>query len=260
MIWDYLESLPWSLGAFIMVVILVLITMGGIVLIRKTTNPKTLKAHHDVAAVVFANIGVLYAVLLGFTVVNVQTRFDKIKETAHQEASYLAELYRDSAVFPPENKEQIRNALRKYGESVLTDEWEIMNQKRYAFIVNQNLHKLWESYYAIEPKSNREIAWYSQSIDKLNSLMDARLTRILGSKESLGGEMWSLLIIGGMVLIGFIGFFGLESMTTHLMMASILASLTAFLLFLIYSLDTPFSGNLTVSTTVYENVLKLLNN
>ncbi|MFA6916622.1 MAG: DUF4239 domain-containing protein [Parachlamydiales bacterium] len=259
MLWDYLESLPWSLGALIMVVGLVLFAIAGVLIVRKTINQKTLRSHHDVAAVVFANVGVLYAVLLGFTVVNVQTRFDKIKETAHLEASYLAELFRDSEVFPEANKIEIRTALRNYGKSVLTDEWVTMNQKNFSILVNQNLHNVWKAYYAIEPKTNREIAWYNQSIDKLNNLMTTRLTRILGSKESLGGEMWSLLLIGGFVLTGFMGFFGLENLTSHIMMASILAAVTAFLLFLIYSLDTPFSGNLTVSTTVYDNVLKLLN-
>lgn len=256
MIWEYLESLPWSLGALIMMLVLVFFTIIGILIVRKTVNPKVLKSHHDVAAVVFANVGVLYAVLLGFTVVNVQQRFDKLKETAQVEAAYIAELYRDSEVFPDEAKQEIRRTLKVYGDSILSKEWELMRTAR--LLGSQNLNNVWQAYYAIEPKTNREIAWYSQSIDKLNNMMNARLTRIIGSKESLGTEMWCFLLLGAFVLIGFLGFFGLESLTSHLLMGCILASLTGFLLFLIYSLDTPFSGNLTVSPSVFDHVLKTL--
>jgi len=61
------EELPWGIGAALMVTVFILISSLGVILIRKVVSPKILKAHHDVAAVVFANLGVLYSVLLGFT-------------------------------------------------------------------------------------------------------------------------------------------------------------------------------------------------
>lgn len=251
----YIESLPWMFGAFIMVAAFVLFTIIGILCVRKTINQKSLKAHHDVAGFVFANLGVLYAVLLGFTVVNVQQRFDKIKETTQIEASYLAELYRDAGVFSDKDKRLIQDALKKYAEKVVYDEWPLMA----TGVANHNkidsLKDIWAAYYNVDTTTNKQEIWYSVSINKLNELLNKRLSRLLGSKESLGAEMWTFLILGGLTVVTFIWFFTIESLTSHLLMASLLAATTAFLLFLIYSLDTAFSGQVSITPEAMENVL-----
>lgn len=252
----FFEELSWVWGSVIIVALFVLFTVCGILLVRRTINIKTLKSHHDVAGVVYANLGVLYSVLLGFTAVNVQQRFDKVKETSRIEASYLAELFRDSQVFPEAEGARIRQALRNYGESVVNDEWAKMSNRFSNPNTVAAMQEVWEAYYAITPKDKREEAWYSESIGKLNLLIGARLARLMGGEESLGPEMWTLLILGSIIIVAFSWFFGLESLTSHLFMASALAASTAFLLFLIYSLDTAFTGDVSVPPEAMERVLK----
>lgn len=250
-----IESLPWVFGALLMVAVFVTFTVAGIILVRKNINPKSLKAHHDVAGFVFTNLGVLYAVLLGFTVVNVQQRFDRIKETTLIEASYLAELYRDAGVFAEKDKERIQNSLVRYTKSVIENEWPVMANGHEDTNTIAALKDVWNAYYEIDPTTKKQDMWYSVSINKLNLFLNTRLTRILGSKESLGTEMWTFLILGGLSIITFIWFFTIESLTSHLLMASILAATTAFLLFLIYSLDTAFAGQISIPPDPMERVL-----
>lgn len=254
-----IEVLPWTYGVILVIILFILFTVLGIFLVRKYISIKNLKAHHDAAGFIFANIGVLYAVLIGFTVVNVQQRFDKIKENSKIEASYLAELYRDSEVFPEKHREEIRSALKKYGKSVMEDEWDMLMEGKPNPKTTLAVNNIWRAYYAIMPADTREQAWYSLSIDKLNQLMNVRLNRILGGEQSLGAEMWTLLIVGGLALITFIWFFGFENVALQILMGSILAATTAFLLYLIYSLDTAFSGDLSISSAAFENVIKTFN-
>lgn len=250
-----LEYLPWALGVSIIVCVFVVIANFGVFIVRKVVNVKTLKAHHDVAGFVFANLGVLYAVLLGFIVVNAQQRFDKISETAEVEASILQELYRDSNVFPTENKVQIRRSLYNYIDNVISEEWPSMSESVISIQTLHALNSIWTAYYDLTPRSTKEEIWYSQSISKLNDLMKVRLTRIIQSGESIGTEMWSLLIMGGIVIVSFMWFFGLDNLMSHMLMASILAATTAFLLFLIYSLDTPFSGAVSIQPEALERTV-----
>lgn len=250
------EELPWILGVLLVIGFFILFTVMGIFIVRKYVSVKSLKAHHDAAGFIFANIGVLYGVLLGFTVVNVQQRFDTIKENSKIEASYLAELYRDSEVFPEKHREEIRDSLRKYGKSVVEEEWDMLVEGKPNPNTTQAVNNIWHAYYAILPADTREQAWYALSIDRLNHLMKVRLSRILGGEQSLGDEMWTLLICGGLALIVFIWFFGFENVALQILMGSILAGTTAFLLFLIYSLDTAFSGDVSISSEAFENVLK----
>lgn len=254
-LFEYLESFPWAVGAIFMVLIFVIFTITGVLVVRQIVNIKTLKSHHDVAGFVFANLGVLYAVLLGFTVVNVQQRFDKVQEIAQLEAAYLEELYQDADVFPAQNTTEIRSSVKRYGESVILDEWPLMAQGRTNKKTDEALKHIFNAYYKIEPKTTKEQAWYAESISKLNQLMSERLSRLIYGQGSLGSEMWSLLIIGGLGMVTFMWFFGMDSLTTHLLMSSILAATTAFMLFLIYSLDTAFTGSVSVSPEALESVL-----
>lgn len=252
---EYLESLPWVIGAIIMVSLIVSLTILWVIIVRKVVSLDRLKAHHDVAGFVFTNLGVLYAVLLGFTVVNVQQNFDKIKDNAQIEASDLAELFHAAKVFPEDKKNEIRDGIRKYAESVRSEEWILMSKGVPSEVTIQALREIWTAFYTFEPSTPKEEIWYSKSIDKLNQLMTVRLARLLDSEGSLGSEMWSLLILGGVVIITFMSFFGLESTLSHILMASVLAATTAFLLFLIYSLDTAFVGATNVAPEAIERVI-----
>lgn len=251
-----LENLPWVIGTLVLVSLFISFSVAGVFVVRHFVSIKTLKAHHDVAGFVFTNLGVLYAVLLGFTVVNVQQRFDKIKFNAQTEASYLAELYLNAAVFPKQEREIIKNALVTYATSVIHDEWDMMAKGKSSPKTTKTLSDLWNAYYKYAPNSYQERAWYTSSIERLNMLTQTRLARLLESQSSLGQEMWALLILGGIVMVAFMWFFGLERMSTQMLMASILAATTAFLLFLIFSLDTVFSGEVSISPSAMQEILK----
>lgn len=250
-----LGSLPWQLGAFIMIALFVIFAILILTFVRKVVNQDILRAHHDVAGFVFANLGVLYAVLLGFTVVSVQQRFDKMKENVQVEASYLAQLYRDAEVFSKADHEKIRKAIQRYSKVVINEEWYLTHEEIERSSGHQAFSDIWTSYYQANINDDKQKLWYGESIGKLNQLMNARIIRILGTKESLGPEIWTFLFLGGLVLISFICFFGLKSLTLHIVMASILAACTAFLLFVIYSLDTAFSGAVSITPEALSRVV-----
>lgn len=256
-IFEYLERLWWPLGSAIVVGITILCSALGALMIRRTIHPRSLKSHHDVAGFVFANIGVLYAVLVGFIVVNVHSRYVKINETAELEASYLGQLYRDAEVFPESNRTEIRDAIKTYEDSVAHLEWKLMTQGVVSTQTEKALNDVWQSYYRTEPVSFKQTIWYTQSISVLNEMMKVRLSRLVESTGYLGPQMWFLLVLGGVIMIAFTWFFSVESLTSHLLLASVLAALIAFLLFLIYSLDTAFSGTVQIFPDAIERVIHL---
>lgn len=252
---NVLDSFSWLAGSAFCVAAFIIFAIVGLLIVRQVVPPKTLKAHHDVAGFVFANLGVLYSVLLGFTVVNVQQRFDAINQVSQTEAAYLAELFRDSAVFADKNKLAVRNAIKAYGQSVLHEEWPSLARGEPHPHTHQLMSDIWHAYYDVELTTKKQELWYSESISKLNQLNITRLQRVLGGHQSLGAEMWTLLIMGGIVMVAFIWFFGLDKLNTHILMASILAASIAFLLFLIYSLDTAFSGAVQVDSEGLQKIV-----
>ncbi len=253
------EELDWITGSFLLGTVFMVTVVLAILAVRKFIGRKTLKDNHDVTGFVFTNLGVLFSVLLGFTVVNVQQRFDKIKETTQVEASYLADLYHGAAVFSAKDSTRIREEIKQYIEHVIHNEWSLMSKKDPSLQSSEQLKSLWQSYYTVQLNTPNQEIWYAESIKKLTQLGDTRLARILGAEDSLSEEMWTFLFLGAITLVLFISFFGVENIRAHFFLGSILAISTAYLLFLIHSLDTAYSGKIQVSPEALESILKTLN-
>jgi hypothetical protein len=56
-----------------------LIAVAGALLVRRWATVEVLERHNEVAGFIYAVIGVLYAVVLGFTAVIVWERYDQAK-------------------------------------------------------------------------------------------------------------------------------------------------------------------------------------
>ena len=252
-----LESSSWVVSALIIVTVSILICSGFLWAIRRACTRKELKKNHDVVGFTFSIIGVLYSVILGFTVISVQTRYDAVLQAIHTEAILLADLYQDAAFFSKKDTDTIRSALRQYTHHVVKEEWGLPVENPVNIKSRFLIKNIWKSYYTIDLQSARDNIWYTESISKLNSFLNARLARQFNSREHLGEMMWSLLIIGAIITICFMFFFGLENFRSHMLMTALLAGYVSFMLFLVYSLDNVFSGPQRIKPVALEQVYTL---
>ena len=253
---NFLDSLNWIFSFSLVALIFMLCTTTGILLVRRTVNLRRIKDCHDITGFIFSNLGALYAVLLGFTIVNAQQRFDTIKESTQVEVACLIDLYRDADLFSEKDHANIKKAITNYVESIVSNEW---GAKKAHEDTERKFKSLLRCYYDAEIETTKQSIWYSASVEQLTKLADLRLTRILASQESLGPEMWTILILGGFGMILFLCFFGPEKPLQHLLMASILAITIAFSLFLIHSLDTMFTGKIAIQSDSLKNLLEQIN-
>ena len=83
--------LAWLWG-FLLVVALVAFAVAGMLVTRRRLGLEVLKLNNEVAGFIYAVIGVLYAVVLGFTAIMVWERFDTAQAGVDQEANALADL------------------------------------------------------------------------------------------------------------------------------------------------------------------------
>ncbi len=251
------ESPSWILNSLLVVVPSILACLAILWLMRKYISHKALQKNHDVAGFTLSIVGVLYSVILGFTVVNAQSRYNDAVLNIHTEALTLADLYRDAGFFPDPSRKEIRKSLRNYVDYVIKEEWRLPEERTMRLKTQDVMDTIYDSYYGVDLTNEKVRAWYSVSIDKLNKLMDARLSRQFNSQEHLGQMMWSLLIIGGLITIGFMFFFGLENLPSQMLMTALLAGYISFMLFLVYSLDNVFHGPEAIQPVALEQVTTL---
>ena len=72
----------------------VLLSIAGTLLVRRFVGVEVLERHNEVAGFIYAVLGVVYAVLLGFAAITVWERYDRAQASVAQEANDLADLYR----------------------------------------------------------------------------------------------------------------------------------------------------------------------
>jgi hypothetical protein len=109
-------SLAW-LWSILLVGATVLLRGRGHLLARRWVSVEILKLNNEVAGFIYAVIGVLYAVLLGFTAIIVWEQFDKAQAGVDQEANELADLYRHAQAFPDDTRRDVGNSAPRLREA-----------------------------------------------------------------------------------------------------------------------------------------------
>ncbi len=67
-------SFNWVFPAFLIVAPITVATLTLLWIIRKSVPKEIIRKHHDVAGYLFSIIGILYSVILGYTVINDSTK------------------------------------------------------------------------------------------------------------------------------------------------------------------------------------------
>jgi hypothetical protein len=223
-------------------------------LVRRSTELTTLESHKEVAGFIIAIIGALYSVLLAFVVASVWEQFEHAADLAEQEAEMAISLYRDAAAFTTEG--DIRQSLRGYAKSVIDDEWPSMAaHQREAAATDVALNDVFMSYRAIEPQSSAQQAFLDNSLDRLDQITQARRARLAASSTALPDPLWLVLLVGALITLGFTLFLPVQNPRAQGLMVSSLATMAAVTLFLILSLDLPFTGDLAVGPTAMDDAI-----
>jgi hypothetical protein len=202
-------------------------------------------------------VGTFYALLVGFVVVIIWTQFGDASNQATQEANALVSLYRNAAAFPEANRQQIRAQLRAYAQAVVNDEWPAMARGQSSQSAWDAVAGLWQVYLQVQPANERESAFYSESVSRLNDLAAFRRTRLLESGDAVPTVLWAVLLLGSAATIGLSYFMGLRHARSQLIMTALLAGTMATILFLIAVLDYPFSGDVAVGPDALQEALNI---
>jgi hypothetical protein len=221
-----------------------------------------LESNTDLISSVYQVLGTIYAILLTFTLWGVWQNFNEATACVQNEAYALVDLVHIVEA-SPDWKIDVRKAAISYYKYVLEKEWPTLKCITTKDI-NANEHSRIQSTHVVQvvqsitPKSDREITIFNQTLTLLNTWLDARRTRILIARGDSAKSLWPLLITGALVLFGFHGLFVAKTIriwVTLLFGFSLIISITFYLIF---SLDCPFAGSLSIDCEPFEFALNIL--
>jgi hypothetical protein len=252
----WLLQQPEPIAGLVTVLIVVVLAVLGLMLFRRLVSQTRLEKARDAIAQVFTIAGVLYAVLVAFVVVVVWEEFDQAETATESEANAIADLFRDSAALPPASRLPVQQSLIAYTKDVVDEEFPRMRRGEAIEQQSPRLTVVWESYIQAQPTTQSEISFYHESISRLDDLGNARKTRITTSLSAIPSDLWVLLLGGGAIILIFTYMFSTPDLLVNASAVGLASALMGFVLYLIFSLEHPFIGTLSVEPHPYVHVLQ----
>lgn len=217
--------------------------------------PEGLRASDQDSKAAFLSLaGVSYAILLAFVAVAVWTDFSDAGKLSQEEVSRLSNLMRDSQPFS--DREEMHRAILAYAHSVVNREWRTMADGNSDPLTRDRYEAIWDQWYKYTPRGATASAFYAESLTRLNDVAVNRRQRLNAASASVPAALWLLLIIGFVVTIAFTYQFKMERLSMHVLSVAATALLTGFVLFLIFSLQHPFAGDVSISPEPWEALLE----
>jgi hypothetical protein len=250
----YLSALPLWIAAILLVILPTIVAGAGLVWVRKRVGLARLVVNNEVAGFKFAVVGVIYAVLLAFAVIVVWERYSEAEVAVVHEAGAAATLYRLAAGPEPEAA-ATRSALGQYLQVVIESDWPQMAKERESHEATMALSELYTRVLQLESTAARPPAILIELLNQLDVLTQTRRTRLHLGIGIMPGVLWAALTVGGILTVGFTYFFGAKNLRAQVLMTCILAVIVFMGLFVIVSIDHPFTGPVHVGPEPLQEVL-----
>ncbi len=202
-------------------------------------------------------VGIVYALLSGFTIAYVMNNFDKADSVVGDEATVITNIYRDAQLLPSATGEIIQAQAKEYTKAVLQEEWPSLiqgeiNSTSTDSIINQLTHTT----YVLQANSTspREGEVEAELLKKCDTLYSIHQERLSLASSALNIDIWSVLIITTFIIIIINLLFPMGHGLSLISIVSV-SFIVATLLFLILALDRPFRGEYSVKPTAFETAL-----
>ncbi|MHB8572203.1 MAG: bestrophin-like domain [Candidatus Dormibacteria bacterium] len=245
---------PVELVVGAVVLLSALYAAAGVLIGRRLIGRRVREGHNDVAAPIFATVGVIYAVVLGFLVILVWTQFDSAHSNASDEASTLTVMYRLTDAMPQDQQKALRPLLHDYTENVVNKEWDAQAGGESSPEVDKALSGLYAAQRALPPDVAAQPA-NTEFLKALGVVTVDRNRRILASQEQLDPLLWVALVAGQLLTVGLTFLVYAERRLVHVISSVTLSVFIGLLLSVALVLDNPFAGQLGVSPEAFDQAL-----
>ncbi|MFF0200646.1 hypothetical protein [Streptomyces sp. NPDC005017] len=193
-------------------------------------------------------IGVVYAIVLGLAIAGVWEARSAAEDQVRAEAQALHEISERVRVYPADVRDRIREDVNAYVGHVVHTEWQHMtDQGEVTERGEELLSRIRQDVTDYEPASDFEAQAYQPLVDQVAAADQARTSRATSIGATMPGVVWFGLLAGAVITIGMVLALQIRRTPRELVLAGLFSALIAFLLFLIWDFDAPYSRGITAS-------------
>jgi hypothetical protein len=248
----WFEQLPLIPGAFIVIGGFTLLSLLFARIVGGLFPKEMLREHNELAGFIFAVIGVIYAVILGFVAVGIWERFVQADDRTYDEASAITAVYRDAGSFS--NWRSLRSDVRSYVRYAIEEGWPALEAGK-PLADTLSSERLARDVHHTPVHDLREQEVFGHMIERTSQALLDRDARVTEDATGLNAVMWLVVFVGGFVTVAFSYLFGFQRTLMQTVMIGTLAFLIGLVMFLMMSLDYPFRGAIRVGPDAFERAL-----
>jgi hypothetical protein len=200
-----------------------------------------------VAGIVLGVVGALFAVTVAFIIAIVWQEFDVTGQRAAHEIAAATDLWHVSQGFPAPLGSEVRHNLASYADLMVNDEWPAMRNGKSSPRAEAVLTRTFQDVARFRPADAGEANAQQAALQYLGALHDARHHRLDDNTSGIAPFEWTILFIGAFVIVGLCYLVGLSDFRLQLLMTGTVGAMIAAMFVLIFELDEPFRGDVSIS-------------
>jgi hypothetical protein len=233
-----------------------LVSVLGLLFVRKkwTSDPQ----HHEVGGYMLSILATLYAVVLGFVVVDVSDNVQQAKVNIESEVNAMLNICMFADGLPNKDKLAIGGACLDYTNAVVDREWDGMSDGKLCPETYLAMRNIWGAIKECSPSEGKEQAFYESILSNYNSMLSARRTRLVTAIGYVSPIMWLVLIGGAVTTIGFTYFFSTQRLKSQILMTALVSITLALNLYLIVINSNPFAGELKIRPQAFKLAARMM--
>ena len=247
----------WLLG-LVIVTLSTVLSGAGLVVVHRLVPADVRRPHNDIAGYISNIVAFVYAVILAFLAVAVWQQYGQAGTTTQLEANAAGDVFHQANGYPEPLRQTVRAAIRAYVDAVIDDEWARQARGGVSEQASRILDDLQLQMLTFQPRDMREQAVHGEQLHDLNTLMDQRRLRIFAGASGLHPVIWSVILIGSVLVVVFAYFMGTGNFRAHLAMTVLLGASIGLVIFLIIALDYPFRGDIGIKPDAFVQVRESL--
>jgi hypothetical protein len=228
---------------------------AGLLAVRKRYPNIDFRQHNELGGIVIGIAGGLFAVTLSFIIAIVWQESDATSQRVSIEAAAATDTWHVAAGLSPALAREVRGLLFDYAGTLVHEEWPAMRRGESSPHAEVILTRAFESIARYRPANAGESNAQAAALQHIAELHDARHRRLDDNVSGVSPFEWTILFIGAVVVIGFCYLVGTADLPAQLIMTGAVAALIAAMFVLVFQLDYPFRGDLSVAPSPWLEFL-----
>ncbi|GAA2635627.1 DUF4239 domain-containing protein [Actinomadura fulvescens] len=197
-------------------------------------------------------IKTMFAFVFAFVVVTGMQHYNDARENTTKEASELMQVYWAAHGMPDPEHREIQGLVREYTSAVVNEEWRAMSDRRMSPRATATLDRLRDRLQQIEPRGDKMARMHDSALTSARNVSEARRLRALHAEQGLPGFLWIGLLVGAVLMICAPLLAGVQVTVRSVAMVGLLGAFVALAMFLIWNLNYPFGGGISVAPDAFR--------